>query len=265
MEPEGRAVRGLAYVILAAGMGRRLSQSGHVGPKWLLPVAGRRIADYQLDGIAAAACPEDLCVVVTGFGAQDISDLLAGRSAPARVEHVHNGAWAANNNWLSLLLALRRLDSIGWTGGVVIINSDLCAPSALFTDFMAAARALPIGRPMLAVDFERPLSDEAMKVAGTREKDGSFRCARIGKVDVAHPAGEYIGLSAFAPDDWRKMIPALHPFEVPERRDEWYEAAFQHIMDRVGAFSAWATPSSNWVEVDNGQDWLRAVETMAPR
>ena len=54
MEVEGNTSDCLALVVLEPGGRRRLASHGHAEPEWMLPVAGRRIADYQPDGIAAA-------------------------------------------------------------------------------------------------------------------------------------------------------------------------------------------------------------------
>lgn len=256
--------RSLAVVVLAAGRGWRLHPAGLGPPKWLLPVAGRPIGDYQLDGVQAAALPGDRLVVVTGYRADVVTGWLRSRGAPVPVETVPNPRWAELNNWHSLLVAVERLAEIGWPGGVAVLNSDLCAPPGWYAAFLDAARLCPAGEAVLAVDLERPLTDEAMKVAGVRTPDGAAYCTRIGKRDVADPVGEYVGLAAFGPGDWLLLRPALRRFVGrPEHADEWYEAAFQRLMDDRHPFRAWPTPSGDWVEVDDGHDWRQANGVMA--
>jgi len=255
----------LAFAVLAAGRGRRLSSHGHEEPKWLLPVADRRIAEYQIEGIAAAAQTDDLLVLVSGFGEEKLMDWLAERELPAPLQVVNNHDWSARNNWFSLLLAVELLDEADWQGGLVVINSDLCAWPELFTAFINDVRTMPPRRPVLAVDFDRPLTDEAMKVAGVNEAGGDFSCSRIGKANVDNAAGEYIGLAAFAAPDWPLLISALKSMMDPVHHDAWYEAVFQRLMDRNGPFAAWSTAGFDWTEIDDAQDWKRACEVMASR
>lgn len=263
MATTAESSHGLALVVLAAGRGHRIAAQGHSDPKWLLPIAGRLIAEYQLDGIAAAARDEDRLVLVTGYGEEALTRWLAERELPTHLDVVRNRHWSDRNNWFSLLLAVEHLAEIGWQGSLVVINSDLCARPQLFTAFLDLVRSTPPGRPVLAVDFERPLSDEAMKVAGATEDSGEFRCSGIGKTGVGSAAGEYIGLAAFAAPDWSSLIPALENFKSPEHHDEWYEAIFQDLMDRDGPFAAWPTAGFEWTEVDDAEDWKRAVDVMS--
>jgi len=226
----------------------------------LLPIAGRPIGDYQLDGIGAAALPDDRLLVVTGYQAHAVDTWLARRGTPVPVETVQNPRWHDLNNWHSLLVAVERLLETDWRGGVILLNSDLCAPPAWYAAFLSAARGRPAA---LAVDFERPLTAEAMKVSG-RAENGQTYCTRIGKSDVADPIGEYVGMAAFPPGDWRLLDPVLRAFlDAPEHVDEWYEAAFQRLIDSHRLFRAWPTPTSDWVEVDDLSDWCRANSVMA--
>jgi choline kinase len=256
--------RPLVIVVLAAGRGRRLHPLGVEAPKWLLPVAGRPIGDYQLDGVGAAALPDDRLLVVTGYQAERVGSWLARRGAPVPADTVHNPRWHDLNNWHSLLVAVERLLEIDWQGGVILLNSDLCAPPAWYAAFLTAARDRPAGEAVLAIDFERPLTDEAMKVSGVGAGNGQTYCTRIGKLDIVDSIGEYVGMAAFAPGDWRLLDPVLRAFlDAPEHADEWYEAAFQRLIDSHRLFWAWPTPTSHWVEVDDLTDWQHANTVMA--
>jgi CTP:molybdopterin cytidylyltransferase MocA len=53
-------------VVLAAGRGSRLGALGGATPKWLLPVAGRPIADRPLEGLGLAGPAVGSVSVVTG-------------------------------------------------------------------------------------------------------------------------------------------------------------------------------------------------------
>src|SRR5688500_6174684 len=157
-------------VVLAAGRGSRLGALGGETPKWLLDVGGRTIADRQLEGIAAAGEAVASVRVVVGHAAAVIEEWLAGR--PETGGTVMNPEFAEINNWWSLLRALRELPE---DGPVVVINADLLvAPDAV----AAFIRDVAAGEhdALLAVDLERQLTDESMKVSATAERT----LARIG-------------------------------------------------------------------------------------
>src|SRR4029079_2476249 len=61
-------------VVLAAGLGTRMKSEL---PKVLIPVLGRPMIEYVLDALAAAGIAKT--IVVVGYRAEDVQELLAGR------------------------------------------------------------------------------------------------------------------------------------------------------------------------------------------
>lgn len=231
-------------VILAAGRGSRLGAQGDATPKWLLEVGGRTLADRHLEGIRKAAAVDSVRVV-TGHAAEAIERELAGR--PEAVATVHVPEYAERNNWWSLLCALRLLPDEGL---VVVVNADLCvAPAALaaFLDDAAAGDA----DGLLAIDFERHLTDESMKV----EQDGDGALLRIGKEAVEHGVGEYVGILMARGPALRALRAALEAFaDRPECLGEWYEGAVGVTVHGGTAWQLWPMPGSGWVEIDDDAD-----------
>jgi bifunctional UDP-N-acetylglucosamine pyrophosphorylase/glucosamine-1-phosphate N-acetyltransferase len=70
-----------AAIVLAAGQGTRMKSRV---PKVLHPLAGRPMIDHVLGSLAAAGVEHP--VVVTGFGAQQVEEALAGRVPTVRQE-----------------------------------------------------------------------------------------------------------------------------------------------------------------------------------
>jgi mannose-1-phosphate guanylyltransferase len=162
-------------VVLAAGRGSRLAALGEEVPKWLLDVGGRTLADRQLEGIEAASAHVASVRVVTGHGAPAIDRFLAARGGTVAVKPVFNPQYAELNNWWSVLVALRDLPADG--APVAILNSDLLAAPSWVGAFLEAV-ASSSAEGLLAVDLERELTDESMKVE--LRDDGAL--GRIGKV-----------------------------------------------------------------------------------
>lgn len=242
-------------VVLAAGRGSRLGALGGETPKWLLPVGGRRIADRHLQGIAAAGDRIASVRVVTGHAAPAIEAFVSGRPDGPAVEVVANPDFEGLNNWWSLLLALRALPP---EGPVVVLNGDLLTDPDWISGFVADVLD-GSDDGVLAVDTQRELTDESMKVA--LGPDGRLR--RIGKVDVPDPVGEYVGLLAARGAVLRALRARLEEFVGrPAAANEWYEGAIGRTAADGETWRIWATPGTGWVEIDDDDD-LSAAEALA--
>lgn len=248
--PDTSSMTNAAHVVvLAAGRGSRLGGLGEETPKWLLQVGARTIADRHLEGIAEAGDAVASVRVVVGHAAGAIESWLADRSEDVGV--VMNPEYAEINNWWSVLRALRELPE---DGPVAVINSDLLvAPGAV----AAFLRDLAGGEheAMLAVDLERRLTDESMKVSST--SDSTLR--RIGKVGIDAPVGEYIGILGARGDALRALREKLETFvDVPASVNEWYEGAVGRCAADGVAWHIWPVPAGDWVEIDDDADFETA-------
>lgn len=268
--PDGSASTGLLrgsthFIVLAAGTGTRLQQSGVTTPKWLLTVGGEPIASRQLKAIemAGRGCLNTQTVtVVTGYRHRMVDEFV--RSAPQQVDTVYNPQHTSRNNWYSLLLGLRRVPRVTEQDRVVVVNGDLCASS----DWLAEAFRTPVhdrSDAALLVDLARPLTEESMKV--------SVRCdgtdtvvTGIGKTQVTNAIGEYVGVLVLGCGARSRVQSVLEGFVGDDARvQEWYEGAVRETA--LSCDVRWrvvATPSSEWVEVDDAAD-VRSAEGLATR
>jgi choline kinase len=249
----GPPVSGLHAVILAAGKGSRLGEVGESTPKWLLRVGERTIAERQLEGLRQAGSAVASIRVVTGHAPEAVDDFLASQDG---VQTVFNPEFERLNNWYSVLLALRSIDDSDAT--VAVFNSDLYAPAEWFRRFAVDA-AKADAEALIAVDLERPLTDESMKVAVDGEEGSRLRA--IGKVGVEDPVGEYVGMLAARGTMLSAFRAALEGFEGdPESVDEWYERAVGLNARAGGDWTVWPSPGSEWMEIDDDADYLAAAQ-----
>lgn len=164
------------------------------------------------------------------------------------------------NNWYSLLLGF---DAWATSGGddVVVVNSDLFADASWFTGLLGAITSCR--QPAaLAVDPTRGRTDEAMKVA--LDVDGDHVTA-IGKVGIAAPGGEYVGLAWWSRSSALELRDVLAGFVAePGRVDHWYEHGIQCHLDAGGRYAAVPVPSDHWVEIDDEAD-LEAARRLPVR
>lgn len=238
-------------VILAAGIASRLRPLTDATPKCLLPLGGGTLLGRTLDNLAAAGLRE--VVIVTGYLEDQIRGYVRDRGPGLRTEFITNPVYASTNNIYSLWLAREAVRD----SGLVLLDSDiLFDPSVL-------PKVLGAGAPAaLAVKTGLELGEEEIKV----EVDGAGRVRTIGKhVPPARAMGESIGIEVFAPAAMPALLAALEGKVVAEgRRDVFYEAAFQDMIDRGGEMLAVDIGGALAVEIDTIDDFRRAERDVLP-
>jgi choline kinase len=249
----------LEVVVLAAGKGSRLGGLGEDRPKWLLEVGDETIADLQLTGIELARESSGGALgpvrVVTGHADAAIRRYLDARRGNG-VGVLHNEDYARLNNWFSVLLALRALDES--CDRIAIINGDLFARPEWIGAFVADA-AETDSESLIAVDLERRLTDESMKVAGREDDPGLLEA--IGKVGVTGAAGEYVGMLMARGSVLAAFREVLESFVGDrDRGDEWYERAVGVTAAEGADWRIWPTPDGEWVEIDDEGDLAMALQ-----
>jgi choline kinase len=102
-------------ILIAAGMGRRLSPYTDDRPKCLVEIAGRTMLHRQLDNLRAVGVTE--FHIVRGYRGHQLSEALAGEP---NVHFIENPDYQRNNILLSLMYAADRMD-----GGFFCSYSDI--------------------------------------------------------------------------------------------------------------------------------------------
>jgi choline kinase len=235
-------------MVLAAGAGQRLQPLTDALPKTLLPVDGdRTILDVALGNFAAVGLEE--AVIVTGFAAERIDQRLRELEDRhgLRIATLFNAKALEWNNAYSLWCAREH-----FARGVLLANGDTVHPASV-EETLLGARGTEL---VLAVDQEKPLGEEEMKVHVTA--DGLLdRIHKSLEPSTAH--GEYIGVTLIEPEAAEPLADAL---KATFERDPqlYYEDGFQELADRGGRVGIAPIGSVEWVEVDDHRDLARARE-----
>lgn len=224
-------------VILAAGRGSRLGSLTADRPKALLQVAGRTLVERQVSLLRRSGVGR--IYIVTGFARELFRSMFDDA-----VQEIHNPDWMTTNNLVSLATAAGALD-----GGFILFNSDVLLHPGILDALLRAQHPCA-----LAVDDQRPLADEEMKVV----LDANGRLTAIAKtLDPATACGEYIGLAKFDPAGADRLRSAMAGMIAAGRTNEWYEAAFQAIAPEV-ALQTCSTAGLPWIEIDTPEDLAQA-------
>lgn len=234
-------------VVLAAGQGQRLRPDTDDLPKTLLKVDGETtILDIALRNLAIAGVTD--ASVVIGYAAEAVESRLEALRERHRLDIrlIHNDRVDWNNAY-SLWHAREVYET-----GALLVNGDTVHPASVEKTLLA-----PPGTGIeLAVDAEKQLTDEAMKV----------QCGQDGVVTlvtkqmpIESAFGEYIGVCRINPD----VAPALT--DALERTfrgnpNLYYEDAFQLLAEEAAAVRAVPIGVTEWVEVDNHEDLAMARE-----
>jgi choline kinase len=230
-------------VLLAAGSARRMGSLATGLPKCLLSIGGQSIVSRALTALAQHEISR--VTIVDGFAGDLLREALSAQFPPGFLRFIRNERYAETNNAYSLRLALG-----GTPEPFLLLDSDVVF------DAGAIGKLLNDPHPnRLALRSRGAWGEEDMKVA--LRPDGSV--ARIGKdVPAEGASGESVGLEAFSASFAAKLLAALTQRLESLGHDEWYEAAFQQLIDGGEAIHAVDLKQLRAIEIDTPEDLERA-------
>lgn len=237
-------------LVLAAGAGRRLRPYTDTLPKALVPidpdttVLDLTLANYAEVGITDVA-------IVVGYAAAAIEARVDGfqERYGVNLELVPNDKAETWNNAYSLWCARDLLSQ-----GVLLANGDTVHPASVQRTLLDARG--DDRQIILALDAEKSLADEEMKVIWTAEQ-GVRTITKL--MDPATATGEYIGVTLIEPTAATELADALR---TTWERDPnlYYEDGYQELVNRGTRIDVAVIGKVDWVEIDNHADLARARE-----
>lgn len=249
-------------IVIAAGMGRRLSPYTDDRPKCLVDVAGQPMLKRALSALRSQGVTE-FCVV-TGYRGEQLVEALRGE---AGVTFVENRSYARNNILCSLMHAEAAMDE-----GFLCTYSDIVFHPSVVSMLVQAR-----GDLTLAVDPYWKLAYEGRTEHPVAEAElcaqAQGRVTQVGKraVGEGEACGEFIGLwraSAAAAKALRALFHRRKEalgLDAPYGRATRFEVAYLTDLfnDLIGeGFPIEAaliqTPNA-WREIDTVQDLERAA------
>ena len=232
-------------IILAAGIGSRLSPLTDTCPKSLLSVGGSVILERMIRN--CLSCGMSQFVLVLGHQADEIKKFVDKTFRGIRVTYVINDRFRKTNTGYSLMLAAK---AIG-TAEFVKFDADVVFDVKILRRLLDTNHA-----NILCIDRNIPLEDEEVKVI----VDDQMQVIEVGKsVDPKRALGESIGIEKISAETGALLFAELS--KMMERRgnlQNYYEAAYAQLVDKGTQFHALDISGLDWTEIDTAIDFAVA-------
>jgi choline kinase len=238
-------------VILAAGCATRLRPYSDDTPKTLLQVGGVPILRRTITSLLR--CGFDQFIIGTGYLEHMVRDSVASWFPQLDVTFVSNPDFRTTNNAFSLLLTR---DVVG-DDGFILLDGDVVFDVSVIEELVER------GPDCLAVRSVGQIGLEEVKVTA----DALDRVLAIGKhVPVRSAMGESVGIEWFSAASSQKLFGALDQ-RVRQNGliNEYYEAAFQQILDEGTTLYGVDIGTMYATEIDTIEDLLAANARLAQR
>ena len=238
-------------VILAAGCETRLRPYSEATPKTLLPIGGVPILRRTMTTLLRAGF--DQFVIGTGYREHMVRDAVASWFPGLDVTFVTNPDFRTTNNAYSLLLAREHVEHHPF----VLLDGDVVF------DLGVIEQLVERGPDCLAVRSVGELGLEEVKVTADIED----RVLAIGKhVPVRSAMGESIGIALLSATTSKRLFAALDArVRGHGLVHEYYEAAFQQLVDEGVTLYGVDIGSMYASEIDTIEDLSAANERVAER
>jgi len=234
----------MKIIILSAGQGTRLYPHTVDRPKCLVPVADDcTLLGWQLRQLEAAGGRE--VVIVTGFGADQVTAEIRRYDGAMTVRTLHNPDYATTDNLASALLAAPEMDR-----DFIILNGD-----TLFTAAVPAGLCAAPAEPVrVTVAWKNQFDDDDMKAIVTDQ-----RLQAVAKTLPAREANaESIGMILFRDIGvtwFREALAAAAQNGNAAR--QFYLSAIDGLA-KLHPVGIHAVAQEEWAEVDVPADLERA-------
>jgi choline kinase len=238
-------------VLLAAGCATRLRPYSDDTPKTLLPVGGVPILRRSMTELLRVGF--DQFVIGTGYLEHMVREAVASWFPGLDVTFVTNPDFRTTNNAYSLLLLREHVERDSF----ILLDGDVVFDAGVLEELVDR------GPDCLAVRSVGEIGLEEVKVTA----DNQDRVLAIGKhVPVRSAMGESVGIELFSAASSKRLFAALHARVRGQGLvNEYYEAAFQQIIDEGATLYGVDIGSRYATEIDTIEDLMAANARLAQR
>jgi len=230
-------------IILSAGQGKRLLPLTADIPKCSILLGRKTILEWQIDVIRK--CGIEDVIVVLGYQAEKVEQLLEERYGKGRVRTVFNPFYAVSDNLGTCWIVRGEMNE-----DFLLLNGDtLFTPTILRKVLESPPHPITV-----TVNVKDAYDEDDMKVG--LEGD---RLVRIGKdIPVEQVQAESIGMLLFRGEGPSIFARAVEDaMRMPEGTRRWYLSVIDALARRMPVWSCSIT-GLPWVEIDVPEDLKQA-------
>ncbi len=242
---DGTPVR--TALLLAAGMGSRLSPLTDSTPKCLVEVNGIPILERLIRSLHSHGFKR--LVVVTGHLSEVIQNYLGNRYADIEITYVHSPRYNTTNNIYSLWLAGKVIDE-----PFLLIESDLVFQPKLLKPMLQPDR--------IAVSRRLPWMNGTTVTLNKREQLDAFWLGNVNHNESSH--FKTVNIYSFSRSTWQSVWDQLDRHISAKKVKGYYESVFAEMAAEGSlTFAPVFFDADRWYEIDTLED-LSAAEKMFP-
>jgi len=238
-------------VITAAGSGTRLRPLTDHTPKCLLDIAGYTTLGLSVENILKQGIDE--FVLVVGFEHNKIREYLKANYSAAKVEYILNEDYETTNSLYSFWMTRDAIngDSLLLLDGDIIFGQNVV--EAVLNCKYDNCLSYRSGIEVVEEDMKLVVDNEGIVTQISK------------KIDLEIASGESIAIQKFSKEGVRQLIKAANELVVEEKIvNDWYEGAFQRMIDNGAEIGSITVDESTCFEIDTFEDIEYAKKYIIP-
>jgi len=234
-------------IILAAGAGSRIKPLTDNLPKCLLKVGDKTILEMMVSIIQECGITEFIFVV--GYLKEQIIDFLKIRFPNLNAIFVTNDKYSETNTGYSLLLAKDFIHDSDF----IKIDADVVFDKEILKKLIDCHHA-----NCLCIDKNVNLDTEEIKVT----VDNNNMIIKANKtVNPKDAIGESIGIEKISKETATLLFKELEiMMQDKQNHQEYYERAYERLMEKNVPFHALDISRSKWIEIDTFEDLNKGIK-----
>ena len=229
-------------IILAAGVGSRIRPLTDNCPKSLLKVGDHTILEMMLSHIRDCGISEIIFVV--GYLEEKIKEYVKTKFPDLNASFVTNDKYAETNTGYSLMLAKDLIKDSGF----IKFDADVVFDKEILKRLIECEH-----ENCLCIDENIDLDAEEIKVI----IDNQNMILKANKaVDPKDAVGESIGIEKISKETAKLLFKELElMMQDKGNYPEYYEGAYERLIDKNVSFYALAISGLKWAEIDTREDF----------
>ena len=229
-------------IILAAGIGSRISPLTDNCPKSLLKIYDKTILEIMISHIQD--CHINDIVFVTGYLEEQIKEYVNINFPDLKAYFVTNEKYAETNTGFSLLLAKDFVENSDF----IKFDADVIFDKEILKKLIECPY-----ENALCIDKNIHLDAEEIKVI-IDDKNKILKASKT--VDPQKAIGESIGIEKIGKNTAKLLFQELEEvMKDKKNHQEYYEVAYERLIEKGASFHALDITGLVWVEIDTKEDF----------